>query len=403
MQEKQRMIMPLLLLNGPSAISLFLSGLLQLLLVLSVAYKLIGLKWRIHSQQNINVYVVGFLFFFMSFISFALFQEDSFFYIRCFLIWALSLVIAQVMVGEYKESIMVIFSNVMLVFTLLGILGLLIHSFSLGFEVIKSIPPRDYHTNFLTVWITDSGYNSSLSTISPFSIRLQSFFDEPGTFGVLLPPVFSYFLLKKRFVCAFIISLGLFFSESLNAIVMTFVFLSFIVFWRGSFLSKLFTVFFAIVLILFAYEFLRPIIEIKLGLDPAYGTNSSLSVRQAEYELMLSSVNSLFSVKPFSAVSDMAISSSYVRWFFSCGILFVLAFISIVIDLFLQWRIVQFFKHARCETIPIFLLSFSLFVSGFQRASILDNILFMTLFFSSSLLLRFISENIRSSKYDSKG
>lgn len=384
------MMTALLLLNGPSAISLFFSGLLQMLMIGCLVYKLFSLNWRIRFDLTLNICAMGLLFFSMSFISFLLFQDDSFFYVRCFLIWVLSLIIAQLIVGECGVSFIEKFSNVILVFTILGILGLFVNLLTPGFEFVKSIPPRDYHTNFLTVWITDSGYNSSLSSISPFPIRLQSFFDEPGTYGILLLPAFYYFILEKRFVYAFIISLGVLFSESLNAIILMVVFSVFIVSWRGSLLSKFLLLFFVGAIIFSLYDFLRPVVEIKLGLDPAYETNSSLSVRQAEYERMFSSLDILFSIQPFSIVSGMAISSSYVRWFFFSGIAFFITFLTFIIELVCQWKIVCGSEYAKRKYIPVFLLSLSLFISGFQRSSILDNILFMTLFMVSSLSLRYL-------------
>ena len=241
----------------------------------------------------------------------------------------------------------------------------------------------------LTVWLLDAGFNSSATNFSPFEYRLQSWFDEPGTFGILLlPALFFYLRSGDRLRCALILA-GIFLSESANA-------------WAIAALMGLWKIFtlrrnaeravwlgvIAVLLGLVAPDIVR-LYEIKAGIDAAYANSSSLGTRSAEYDYLFENLatHALPLSQQFQAASRLeGISSSYVAWYISAGLLFPLCVGSVVFEL--GWRAVRSFGAARGDVPFALVVASVVFISGFQRTSFLDNVLFMSLMYWSLFYLK---------------
>jgi hypothetical protein len=97
-----------------------------------------------------------------------------------------------------------------------GVLGLVLSEVT-DWHLTAAIGDRVYQTNLLNVWLVDSGFDSSQTSISPFAFRLQSYFDEPGTYGMVLIPALFHFLDNGEKGKATILAVCVFLSESASA------------------------------------------------------------------------------------------------------------------------------------------------------------------------------------------
>jgi hypothetical protein len=274
-----------------------------------------------------------------------------------------------------------VYTQAMLVMTLVGIAGLLLATLT-PWHLTSAIGDRTYHTNLLTTWLRDGGFESSQTLFSPLPYRLQTMFDEPGTYGILLVPAFFHAVHRNRAWQAALLLTGAFLSESANAWLLCGLILAVKACTVRSASAKLSLVLALLAALVAAWSTLVQLYEVKTGLDEAYAANSSLSVRQAEYEYVRKAwLEHLLPLQNRQALAQFpdGISVAYVSWYINAGLLLPIMLLPIMLALVAQML------RSRLQLDPdryfALALATTLLLSGFQRSSFLDNVLFMSLTF----------------------
>jgi len=284
--------------------------------------------------------------------------------------------------SRYNSRFADVYSQAILVISMLGILGLLIANVS-ELHISSSIGDRQYHTNLLTTWITDGDFNSSITNFSPLQYRLQSMFDEPGTFAVLLVPAFFHCVFRGKTLMASLLLLAAFLSESAYAWSFCLIILISRMFYIQSAMHKIayFILFVAFILLTWSsliYQF-----QVKTGIHHAYANINSLGVRLTEFRYLGESWSShLVPMQNQHKINNYfptGISSGYVNWFFVGGVLFLFIFLSSV-TLFFH-RLIKHWHNPDPDFKFSIVLAGTMLLSGFHRTSFLDNVLFMSLTF----------------------
>lgn len=376
-------MMYILLCNGASAVPLFIPILPQLLLIFySIRYFHIGIVQ--HNSVKIIFALIS-IFILLVVLTAALQVDvDLFFKFSKTLVNSIfSVVAATALIYRYRDDFPEIYTNAVVKFSLLGIVGLCFTLIS-DWNISANIGERNYYTNLLTVWIADGDANSSLTYFSPFKYRLQSFFDEPGTFGIILIPALYYSIHKKQAIKIALLCSSIFLTESLNAWVGAFILFIYFFFKSSSKTHKVLFLISAFVIGLVFADVFRSLYEIKMGIDDAYSNNSSYGTRSLEYQYILD--NLFFHALPLSNIRHAfdqlsGVSSAYIQWIIYGGWIFIIVLFSGMIAigaLYLKLR-----RDYPSNNYFSFILAISLYTSGFQRTSILDNVLFMTLFYWS--------------------
>jgi hypothetical protein len=368
----------ILLANGASVIPSFLPGIPQLLLVL-VTLRILA-KQRLPMSLPIFAVMLGiFLLFALSAISSLPDQMGRF--AKLLVNTVVAYVLAAGLAQRYRDDFPHQYSRVLFLFTVTGILGLLL-AFITDWNVTFALGDRTYHTNLLTTWLTDGDFNSSQTYFSPFPYRLQSMFDEPGTFGILLVPAFFHYVQKGRTKEIIILLIGALLSESANAWALCLLILMGKIWTLEARIAK--ATFFAVLtgLLIPAMPTLVKLYEIKTGLDEAYANSSSLGTRSLEYAYLQQ--NWERHLLPFQDLHALAlfpdgISVSYVSWYIYGGLIFVSMLVAVVLGL--AAISVQSRRWADPTRYFQIVLAVILLLSGAQRSSLFDNVLFMTLAF----------------------
>jgi hypothetical protein len=207
-------------------------------------------------------------------------------------------------------------------------------------------------------------------------------FDEPGTFGILLVPAFFYYVKEGKIRESFILMLGALLSESANAWALFLVILIGKVYAQNSKLKKSLLLLILVGLLVIAAPTLVQLYEIKAGIDEAYANSSSLGTRGQEYAYLLQNWGQ--HLLPFQNLHVMSqfpdgISVSYVSWYLYGGVIFIAMLVIVVVGM-----VTTVLKGRRWND-PTrhfqMMLAALLLLSGAQRSSFFDNVLFMTLFF----------------------
>lgn len=375
-----------LLFNGPSVVPLFFPVFPQLLLIY-FAMRYFHLDFLRDGGAKYCFSVISIFLFFLAITAGMMSDQDLFLrFFKLFLNSLFAIVAATALVAHYGHRFPRVYTDAITRLSLLGIAGLVVSSVA-DWSVVENIADRSYHTNFLTAWIADGGENSSASIFGPFVYRLQSFFDEPGTYGIFLLPALYFAIYERRAISIIILVATIFLTESASAWVGAMMLFVVYFFHSSSSIQKL-LIFIVILSILLAFsEAIIALYEIKMGIDEAYANASSYGTREMEYRYILD--NLLSHAAPLSNVGKAraalpGISSAYVDWAVHGGWVFIsLLFCGLIA----VGRIfVKVNSAAATQSYFPFVLALSLFISGFQRASILDNILFMTLFYWSLLI-----------------
>lgn len=375
----------ILLANGPSLAPLFFKWIPQIILVALTFKHFYFTRKYISITPIIIIAMLLILANASIFIDFLIYLK----YMKLTLNIIVALVIAQIFINKYGDNFPLVYSNVVLAMTVTGIIGLFAN-FIFDWGIVENIGERSYYTNFLTCWIKDLDYNSSQTIISPFNIRLQSFFDEPGTFGIILIPALYYFIFKNKIYSGLTIFTGILLTESINAILIAVIILIYRINSRSKPLWLIINNTLLLVLIVYIYPYLTKFISVKSGVDEAFSNKSSLSDRTGEYYYFLNNIWDYFI--PFSNINNLVnyfpsgISSSYINWYLSGGIIFIIIFFCILTKIFFNFFLIYNKKNINLNF--SFIMSFMIFISGFQRTSFLDNILFITLLLWSFMYIR---------------
>lgn len=368
----------ILLTNGASIIPFFLPGLPQLLLIIATIRVLF--TQRLPESLPVFAILIALCFLFLL-AGFASLQDQAARFAKLIANALVAYVFAAGLVKCYGEKFPHHYSRAILFFTVTGIFGTLLTLIT-DWNVTYALGERQYHTNLLTAWLTDGGYNSSNTFLTPFPYRLQSLFDEPGTFGILLVPAFFYFVKEGRIKESFILIIGSLLSESANAWALFLIILIGKVYTQNSKLKKIFLFLILVGLLVIVAPTLVQLYEIKAGIDEAYENSSSLGTRSREYAYLLQNWEE--HLLPFKNLHAMAqfpdgISVSYVSWYMYGGILFIVMLIIVVVGM-----VMTVLKGRRWSD-PTrhfqMILAALLLLSGAQRSSFFDNVLFMTLSF----------------------
>lgn len=366
-----------LLANGASVIPLFIPGIPQVLLLFHMAFSLYSIPRKINFIILMFPMVLAVLAFLAIFTGN---ETRAQFLVKLIINAIVATGIAIVLERKYGNKFGFVYTRALTFLTVLGILGLLLSLIS-NWSISTNIGERSYHTNILTSWITDNGFNSSSTIFSPFPYRLQSIFDEPGTYGILTIPALFYSLEKRFDTWAAVLLCGVFLSESLNAWALCIPILFRAFYKLKSPWLKLLLLLCAVGGVVKILPVLMTLYEIKFGLAAAYSNVSSFGVRQSEYNFVLE--HGLDYVLPFQAeninsVFPQGISVSYVRWYLNFGVfsLFIIipVVLNVIFDLFRK-------EMRRLESSFALVLAATILLSGFQRSSFLDHIIFLTLIF----------------------
>lgn len=372
----------ILLANGASVIPLFLPGIAQLLLILVTLRVLV--KQRLPASVPVFLVMTGLLLLFL-FAGFNSLPDQVGRFAKLLLNALVAYIFAAGMDKRYGNDFPRQYSRALLILTIAGILGSLLTSVT-DWNITHELGERTYHTNFLTTWLTDGNFNSSQTFLSPLPYRLQSLFDEPGTFGILLVPAFFYYVQCGRTTETLILLTGALLSESANAWALCLLILLGKVWTLKSRSTKAALAAGLIGLLLVATPTLIQLYEIKTGIDEAYANASSFGTRSVEYTYVLQNWERHF--LPFqnlhaTALFPDGISVSYVSWYIYGGVVFILMVAAVV------FAIATMSVRAERSQDPAryfqLFLAVILLLSGAQRSSLLDNVLFMTLTFWSLL------------------
>lgn len=381
-------IVYLLMSNGASVVPLFFPGVPQGLLLLAVARRMRQLTVSIAAALPILVVSLALL---ILAIGSALhgIDDDAIKYLKLILNSVVALLCAR-SIQQFSpgEDFPAAYCRAISLMTLAGCLGLALALVS-AWSLTASIGDRSYHTNMLTVWISDAGYDSSQALFSPFPFRLQAWFDEPGTYGVMLIPAMYYALLAERGRYVVILLVGVALSESANAWALTLALLI----WKGltaaSRWLRLVIITALMVILALSAEILYTLYIVKTGIDDAYANSSSLSTRASEYGYV--SEHWANHLLPLSNMQELSrfpegISSSYVGWYIHGGIVFLVVMFFIGI----AWLrlCISAIRYKDPTQSFAAILAFAMLLSGFQRTSALDNVLFMTLLYWALLCAR---------------
>lgn len=368
----------ILLANGASVIPQFVPYIPQLILLLWAFFVFVTYRHRV----ALPLYGIVCFLFVLSFAAF-LYGEynEGYRFLKLFFNCLVAMLLATGIRQRYEENFSEAYSEAVLLFTVLGIIGLILTSFS-SWSAVSSIGDRVYHTNFLTTWLMDGDFDSSHTLFSPFPYRLQSMFDEPGTYGMLLVPAFFYFFFSSRFLGAAILLMGVFLSESANAWVLCVLVMILKAIQLDRIKAKVFLGIMMLLVTTVFWSVFIQLYEIKTGIDAAYVHNSSVGVRSDEYAYVFNSW--AYHVLPFDDMKVESrfpdgISVSYINWYVKSGFGFLIV-LCLVFWRFCMKLMVNFKTGTHDGWFPI-VLGATLLLSGFQRSSFLDNILFMTLTF----------------------
>ena len=374
----------ILMLNGPSAFPLFFPLVMQLLLIyfafkfssVEILYGNSALKWFLF----VSIFLI-------TTYSAALIKMDFDLAMRLMKLYINSLfciLAAQALIVRYKFDFPAAFTNCVVAFSSIGILGLIFANFT-DWNFVSNIGERTYHTNLLTVWITDDGFNSSSVNYSPFKYRLQSFFDEPGTFGILLLPALYYTLKTRQFLKIFILLSSLVLTESASAIVGAFVIINFYFVFNSTPREKIIIIISWMIFFVLFGDQLMMLYDIKFGIDEAYSNNSSYESRAESYRIVLANIVDYVAPLSGSSYITGGIAASYIQWVIFGGWIFLallLGALILVMSIFFT-----VLNSSDDKNYFPFILAISLYISGFQRTSIIDNVLFLTLFYWSIFFL----------------
>jgi len=367
----------ILLANGPSVVPLFLPWIPQLLLLAWAISTLFYHGFQL--KPLIVVILVGLMLIIAASIA-ENYLKESIRIINIIPNVVVGSLIAAGIQYRYGGRFAHIYSQAILIMSLVGILGLLIVGV-IDFQLVSSIGERQYHTNLFTSWISDSGFNSSSTYFSPFLFRLQSMFDEPGTFGILLVPAFFYYVYAGKVLPSILLLLAVFLTESAIAWVLCSIILVLRVFVIRSFAKKCIYLAILIGIASLSLNNFIYLFQIKSGNAVAYENFNSLGVRLAEYTYLIESWSShLVPMQNQHIIANYfpnGISSAYVKWYSVGGVVFVLVFLSTV-TMFMV-RIIKYWRSQDPTVWFSLVLSGTMIFSGFQRTSFLDNILFLTL------------------------
>jgi hypothetical protein len=179
---------------------------------------------------------------------------------------------------------------------------------------------------------------------------------------------------------------SIFLTESANAWVGAMILFIIYIFRASSAIQKLLISSVLLSVSIAFSDVLMTLYEVKMGIDEAYANASSFGTREMEYRYIID--NLLTHAAPLSYLGRAraalpGFSSAYVDWAIHGGWVFLfLLFCGLIATgmVFVKIR-----ATAYAQSYFPFVLAITFFISGFQRASVLDNILFMTLFYWSLL------------------
>lgn len=370
-----------LLMNGASVVPLFVPLLPQIILVILVLkYAQLG-RIRLDPLVAIPISLV-----FLALATGAALGSDLDNALRFYKLLGNSIVavfVARALTTRYGDALPSAYSHAVLAMSVAGLLGLLLSQIT-DWHLSATIGDRVYNTNLLNVWLLDSGFNSSQTSFSPFPYRLQSFFDEPGTYGMLLVPALFYFLDTGSKRKAAALTLCVFLSESASAWLLAGLLFLFQITQVKSSTDRAILIAVMAAIAIAAFPDIVRLYEIKAGLDDAYLNNSSLGTRSLEYDYLFG--HWLTHVLPLNSVGSAyaelgTISSSYVSWYIFGGFAFVIVFVWVFAALGkASWAAG---RYGIAQHRFAFVLGAVLFSSGFQRTAFLDNIMFMSLVYWS--------------------
>ncbi len=181
---------------------------------------------------------------------------------------------------------------------------------------------------------------------------------------------------------SFILLVGVLLSESTNAWALCIIILIGKAWMMNSKLAKsLLSLVLATLLVIVALIMVQ-LYEIKVGIDEAYTNSSSLGTRSQEYAYLLDNWDRhLFPFQNMHAITQFpdGISVSYVSWYMHGGAVFVSMLLVIIFNVMK----VLFQGSHRGDPARHFQIALGLILllSGAQRSSVFDNVVFMTLTF----------------------
>jgi len=290
----------------------------------------------------------------------------------------LALFIFQKMETKHCEYILNLNAKVLLFFTSLGIVGFFINIyFKLPTIYIANLDGRDYLWKFFYWDIESEGMTSIINIGKIYGLnRLQTIFDEPGTYALLLLPAIMYYTVKKQ-KRVFILIFGLLLSASVGGIISLLICISLYLIKNsrkniGLIISL--CLIGTVIFFCFSSE-INDFFQLKFGIGKYRGTFSSYGAREIEYKnsykILLDNPFGVDRRTDLLNKYGYNISSEILRELYLNGILAFVIRVCLEINIsFLVLR--TYFTKKRENVIPLYTM-IPLIMMGYQRMTFINN------------------------------
>jgi len=270
--------------------------------------------------------------------------------------------------------------NLLIVYTaIVGIVGLILINYNvLHIFAQYYIPPRTYNFYGL-LFLIEKDSILSINNISLY--RLQSLFDEPGSYAfLLLPSIIWYRYHEKRPFILIILYSALLFTFSIGAIISLLLFHLIVISRSKIKILKYFIVISFLILILYLsvpteyYNAFISFIEYKFGI----GSFANMHTSGGERLNQLNNFISLIKLNVFGlglSGNSFALTSGILREMIASGIIGIISLIVIYIIFFLM-----VLDYIKIHNYFLASIGFSIMMEGFQRASMFQSFLTFLMF-----------------------
>jgi len=306
-------------------------------------------------------------------------QTNVYFLIKFNLLFAVMTIILFYI--SYTDMIRILrLYNLLIVYTaIVGIVGLILINYNvLHIFAQYYIPPRTYNFYGL-LFLIEKDSILSINNISLY--RLQSLFDEPGSYAfLLLPSIIWYRYHEKRPFILIILYSALLFTFSIGAIISLLLFHLIVISRSKIKILKYFIVISFLILILYLsvpteyYNAFISFIEYKFGI----GSFANMHTSGGERLNQLNNFISLIKLNVFGlglSGNSFALTSGILREMIASGIIGIISLIVIYIIFFLM-----VLDYIKIHNYFLASIGFSIMMEGFQRASMFQSFLTFLMF-----------------------
>jgi hypothetical protein len=378
----------LMFFTGGSLVKIIFSVEIDLLILLIAVLIIYGHKFKINlDRDNITYYIfLSTVFIFVLSIIFSSIYVSDGDWVRLFKYISLlpfSIFIYGFISKEVILNYPKYYSTIIYYFTILAIIST-IYMYLGGSEIYSFTRGNREYINYYFTWtIRQDGVDSTIINMFDFTIkRMQSFYEEPGTFGVLIPPALIYAIYKSNIAMTFILLIGLFLTFSIGAWIIAL--LLFILFFKELIENKLlllvFFLLFLVLIILF-YEQLWHIIQLKFGTSDIKGSGHSYAAREGVMTTTLEAIKNIGFFGFGASVKEQYYlyqvnTGTFFPHFVRGGLVGFIAFLFLYIILSYCF-IKLYLTKGKGDNIFYAALIFTIIVASPQRATFMDSYFMM--------------------------